>query len=146
MDYLYIWAIILVIAIVAEIATSEALVSIWFAIGALCAIVLDYFEFSITIQIIAFFAISILTLAAIRPLAARYFRGNLIATNADRLIHQRTRLIKAISEDEYGEVRLNGVVWNVKTDENINVKLGTKVEILAIDGSKLIVKVINEGE
>lgn len=142
MNYIYLWLIILVAAIIVEIITTQALVSIWFAVGSLAAMIAELLNLSIGIQIIIFFTVSILSLALIRPIASKYFRGNIIATNADRLIHQRTYLIKEISEYEYGEIKINGVIWNVISDEEKPIPIGTKVEILAIDGSKLVVKSI----
>ncbi len=146
MDYFYIWLILLIVVIVAEIATTEALVSIWFAIGSLVALILELLNFDVAIQIATFFLVSLLSVIFIRPIAAKYLRGNIVATNADRLIHQRTRLIKSITEDNYGEVKLNGVTWNCISDEAKPILKGSKVEILAFDGSKLVIRTVKEGD
>ena len=77
-------------------------------------------------------------------MAKEYLRGNVIATNADRVIGKRTRLIKAYHDGDYGEVRINGMIWNVISKDGKDIDEGKLIEILAIDGTKLIVRKIME--
>ena len=60
------------------------------------------------------------------------------ATNADRVIGKIADVTKDISPNNYGEVKIFGVYWTAASDKT--VKVGEKVKVKAIDGSKLIVE------
>ena len=68
-----IWFVVFLIALVLEIATIN-LVSLWFAIGALAAMLTAYFTDSIVMQIIVFIVVSIVSLLITKPLV-RKFKG-----------------------------------------------------------------------
>ena len=141
--YTMLWFIILITLIVIEVATADALVTIWFIPAALISLIVTAFtDVSFMTQCILFFLISVLTFVLLKPQASKYLRGNRIATNADRVIGKHTKLIKNITESELGEVRINGVVWNATTLNNSSISKDTLVKIVAIDGSKLIVEKI----
>ena len=59
-------------------------------------------------------------------------------TNSDRVIGKTGEVIKAISENEYGEVKVFGNVWTATSNQDISV--GDKVKVVSIDGVKLIVE------
>lgn len=71
-------------------------------------------------------------------------RGNRIATNMDRFIGKQAKLNKEITEFSWGEVKIDGIVWNVTTIDGSFIEKEKLVEVLAIEGSKLIVKEIKE--
>jgi membrane protein implicated in regulation of membrane protease activity len=139
----WLWVIILVGTLIVEVVTFGNLISVWFSIGALAA----YFAFLVglgfPIQLTVFVVVSILSLLAVRPLAANYFRGNIVATNADRIIGQHTTLVKAVKSNEWGEVNVYGTVWSVAELNNRPLDIGTVVEVVAIEGAKLIVKKVD---
>ncbi len=143
MFYFWLWFVICIVSIALEVATSATLVSIWFALGAAFALGALMLNLSFTVQIIVFFAVSILLFFTIRPLFIKSMRGNTVATNADRIISERTTLLKEISQDKLGELKINGLIWNAVSVDEKPINEGALVEILAIEGSKLIVKKIN---
>ena len=59
--YVYVWLVVFVLSVVAEIATA-GLVSIWFAGGAVVAFILAVLEVQLVWQVVAFVAISLLLL------------------------------------------------------------------------------------
>ena len=79
----YIWLGIMLAAIVLELATPSALITIWFAFGALCAALFAYFGISQIIQILVFAIVSVLSLLIIRPMAAKYLKTNIVPTNVN---------------------------------------------------------------
>jgi len=85
-----------------------------------------------------FLVVSILSLLVLRPLFHKYIRKNEIKTNADRLVGKIAVCTKAIADGDRGEVKIEGKIWTSISNENIAV--GEKVEVLAIDGVKLVVK------
>lgn len=140
----YIWLLILFLAIVLEVITAEALVCIWFVPASLIALLLNQIGFSNEMQIFSFIVCALLCFITLRPIVSRYLRGNIIATNADRLIGQNATLLKRASLEELGELKIGGIVWNCKPVDNQIIEANRLVKILAIDGSKLIIKEIQE--
>ncbi len=139
----WLWVIILVGTLIVEVVTFGNLVSVWFSIGALAAYFAYLMGLSFPVQLAVFIVVSILSLLAVRPLAANYFRGNIVATNADRIIGQHTTLVKAVKSNEWGEVNVYGTVWSVAELNNRPLDAGTVVEVVAIEGAKLIVKKVD---
>lgn len=141
--YFWLWFVIGIASIVLEAATLTALVSIWFALGAIVALIAYFLGFSFTVQIFVFFAVSIALVLLIRPLASRYIRGNTVATNADRLISMRTRLIAPVQENQAGQVKANGLIWNAVSVDGKAIENHAMVEIVALEGSKLLVRKVS---
>ena len=74
MNPVYVWLAALAAFIVIEIATM-GLTTIWFAGGALIALVLALLNTSFYVQLGAFLVISIVLLVCTRPLAVKFFNG-----------------------------------------------------------------------
>lgn len=83
---IWVWLAVLAAAVIVELVTPTALVSIWFAAGALTAVIFTILHAPFWLQIAVFVLVSLLLLALVRPAATRYLRGNVVATNADRYI------------------------------------------------------------
>lgn len=137
--YFWLWMAVFIISLVIELATVN-LVSIWFTAGALFALMANQLKLGIAYQIIIFVIVSIICILLVRPLAANYLRGNIVKTNADRAIGEHTILLKAIKENSWGEAKVNNVLWHVRSYDNNPIEQGAKVEVLAIEGAKLVVK------
>ena len=139
----YIWIGVMIFAIVAEMLTPSALISIWFAFGALVAAILAYFELDLMFQIIAFVLVSILILLIVRPLATKYLRGNTVATNADRFIGETGIVTKDICDNKWGEVYIKSTYWSAVEVNGGNISKDKKVKVIAIEGAKLLVKEVD---
>lgn len=138
------WICMVIGAIVIELITPTALVSIWFACGAAIAFLLEMLGADITIQIVAFFAVSLITMVIVRPIATRYLRGNVVATNADRMINEIGLVSKDIREEAWGEVKIKGSIWSAVSKDTTTIEVGKRVKVVAIEGAKLIVKEVLE--
>ena len=138
------WALIFLGALIVELATATSLVSIWFCVGSLFAMLAAYFNLDFIWQVIVFFVTSLLFLAVIRPMATEYLRGNTVATNADRVIGKQLSLQKGITPESWGELKYNGVIWNAASINNDSIAEGSLVEVVAIEGSKLLVRRIKD--
>lgn len=136
--FILIWFVVIIIAAFIEINTMD-LTSVWFAIGALVAFILAIIDFIIPIQILAFLLISIILLISVKPIAKNYLKSNVVSTNADRLVGKVAICTKEIRPGERGEVRIEGQFWSAITEEKDVVMVDERVEILAIEGNKLIV-------
>lgn len=140
-----IWAIIFFGMIIFELVTLGNLVSIWFAIGALGSLVVSLVSDSITIQVIIFVVLSVASLIFVRPITHKILKGSETATNADRLIGKTYVLNKEVTKDEWGLMKINGDEWSVTTADHSEIEAGTLVEVVAIEGVKLIVKKVQGG-
>lgn len=132
-----VWACIFILAGIIEASTMD-LTSIWFAAGALVALIFNLFGAEVYIQVIAFVIVSAALLFSLRPFLSRYLKKNDIKTNADRLIGKTAVCTLAILDGERGECRVDGKIWTAISEEDIQV--GEKVKVLAIEGVKLVVK------
>ncbi len=138
-----IWLAIFVITIIIEAVTAD-LVTVWFALGGLVSLIISFIPgVAWWIELIVFFVISVAALLCLRPLATKLLKRNLVNSNVDEMIHKKGKMIKACDELNHGEVKINGVIWTaISADEHREIKEGSLVEVLAIDGNKLVVKEI----
>ena len=131
------WFILFIVMLVVEFLTA-GLVSIWFAFGALCTMLIAYFTDILVIQIASFIIISILTLILTKPLIKKFKVFDVQPTNSDRVIGKIADVTNDITPNNFGEVKIFGNYWTAISEEKI--KAGTKVRVKSIDGVKLIVE------
>jgi membrane protein implicated in regulation of membrane protease activity len=134
-----IWAILIVFFTVVE-AFTLGLTSIWFAVGSLAALIASALGLGLVVQVFAFIIVAVVLLVYTRPLARKIFKIGQNKTNIDALIGKTGFVIKSITPTEVGQVKLNGQIWTAKGPEHETIELGLEVEVLAIEGVKLIVK------
>ena len=137
----FVWIAVLAIAVIAEALTSD-LVAIWFFPAALVALVLSFFPIYGWIQLLVFLVIGIALVIATRPLCRKLLKGKDTKTNVDALIGQTCMVTEEICNiNEVGEVRVGGLCWSARSEDPARViAVGEQVEILAVQGVKLIVK------
>ena len=135
------WLIAMVVLLVIE-AVVPGLISIWFAIGALAALISALFHAPVWLQLVWFFAISILTLVLTRPFVKKYVNSRVTPTNADVVIGKDAVVTERIDNlHAQGAVMLDGKVWTARTEkEQVTVEAGETVRVLRIEGVKLIVE------
>lgn len=141
MSWWIIWLGVFIVMLIIEAATT-ALATVWFAVGALVAMIMDLCGAPHNLQIIVMAAVSVVTFIIcmiwIRPKLDSLRRAKAQRTNADRLIGMEGIVIVPIDPVEgKGQVKVEGQVWSAKSAGA--VKDGTKVKIRAIEGVKLIV-------
>ncbi len=138
--YIGLWAAVLVLMLALE-ASTAALVSVWFAVGALCALISALFGAVFGVQISVFFVVSGLMLAFLLPYARRKMELRKTATNADRIIGAEGIVTEEINEiDGTGQIRVMGAVWSAKSRSGARIASGEKVKVIAISGVKAVVE------
>ena len=80
-----VWLVAMIVLLIIE-GIVPGLVSIWFAIGAFAAMISAILGAPLWLQVLWFFAVSILTLCLTRPFAKKYVNSRAMPTNADMLI------------------------------------------------------------
>lgn len=133
-----VWFAVIIIAALIEMNTMD-LTSIWFSVGALVAFILSLTKIGITYQVVAFLVVSVGFIVFLRPVVKNYFKTNSISTNADRLVGKVAACTKPIGVGERGEVKIDGKYWLAVTSGDEEIEIDEKVEVLAIEGVKLIV-------
>ncbi len=137
-----IWAAAIVLFGIFEAVTAQ-LVSIWFVIGSVAALVSALLGASLTVQIIIFFAVSILALVITRPLVKKFIVPKKQRTNADRVLGQTGIVVEEVNNlKATGQVKVDGKIWSAKAADNSLIACDNKVLIEQIQGVKLIVKSI----
>lgn len=138
-----VWLVMVIVFIIAELATV-GLLSIWFAAGALVAMIIAICGGPIPLQLAAFFIVSIILLIATKSWAQKYINSRTIKTNVDSLIGKKTVITQRVSNlDQTGKTVLSGQEWTVRSDDDsVTFQEGELVEVVRISGVKLIVKKI----
>lgn len=137
----FIWMVIFLILIFLELITIN-MVSIWFAIGALASFIISFWVSNVTIQITMFMVVSIISLLLTKKFVKKVRGGKMEPTNLDRVIGKIGIVTEEITKLEPGEVKVDGKKWSAISTKKI--KVGSKVEILSIDGVKLNVNEVKE--
>ena len=135
------WLVVVILAIVVE-AITLGLTSIWFAGGALVALAAAALRLPIALQVVLFFAVSVVLLYFTRPIAVKYFNKDRIKTNAESLVGRQAIVISEIDNLQgIGQVTVGGQEWSARSvEDNVKLPVGTVVDIMAINGVKLMVK------
>lgn len=137
-----IWLVLLLLFALSE-AITVGLTSIWFAAGALCALIAALLGGPVWIQITLFLAVSLLCLAAVRPLAKRHLNDRVEPTNADRVIGAEAQVTKDIDNIHgKGAVIIRGMTWSARSQDDSVIAAGTRVRVLRIEGVKVFVEPI----
>ena len=138
-----VWVVIMVVFLVVEAATA-GLTCIWFAIGALAALIAALFGAPIWLQLVWFFVVSVVTLYFTRPLVLKYVNSRSQPTNADMVIGKEALVTEAIDNVESaGAVAVGGKVWTARSENGEPIEVGSIVTVLRIEGVKLIVSAKN---
>ena len=136
-----VWLVAMIVLLIIE-GIVPGLVSIWFAIGAFAAMISAILGAPLWLQVLWFFAVSILTLCLTRPFAKKYVNSRATPTNADMLIGKECVVTEEIDNVlGTGTVTVGGKVWTARTEEpDGKAETGKVMTVVRIEGVKLIVK------
>ena len=136
--YLEFWIILAIVFLIGELLTGGFyLLSI--GLAAFAAAILNYLQFSITIQIVTFILITLIFIVISRPLYKRLNKNTIDKkSNTERLIGLKAKVTEGIGPHKTGTINVKGEVWKAIADDEISE--GEEVEITGIEGVKLKVK------
>lgn len=137
----FVWIVLAVILGIIEAATVS-LISIWFAVGAVVAVIPAYFDTPIWVQILVFLVASALCFAFTRRFFKDVIKVKKQPTNADGLIGEDgivTAEINNLSGE--GKVFISGLTWSARSNNGEDIPEGAIVTVKKIEGATLIVKI-----
>ncbi len=140
-----IWVFVLISTIFIEFESPQ-LVSIWFSVGAVVALIMAAFNLHYLWQIATFVIVSMILILLTRPLSKRFMKRDIIKTNVSSLIGQQGTILKEVSLNQRGEVQVQTRIWTAFTLDNITILQGEIVRIVDIEGNKLLVEPIRKEE
>jgi membrane protein implicated in regulation of membrane protease activity len=134
------WLIAAVILAIGEIATTGLFLAP-FAGGAVVAALLAAFDAGATVEFAAFLVVSVILLAALRPIARAHQRSRGTRTGTAALIGQTATVVERIANAEgIGCVKLGGEIWTARAyDDDDVIEPGTRVQVLEIRGATALV-------
>ena len=134
------WLLVAVVLGIIE-AVTVSLVSIWFAIGALIAIIPAYFGVPIWGQVLVFLAASAIAFAFTKRFFKDVVKVKKQPTNFDSLIGTDGIVTAEINNLEgTGKVFISGLTWSAKSFDGESIPEGSVVTVKKIEGVTLIVK------
>ena len=142
MDVMFwVWLGVIVVTAILEFVTME-LVSIWFTAGAIIPFIMAATN-SVRweIQLAVFVVLSAILVASLRSVTKKFLlRNSNEKTNINALIGQKHRMLSRTDFETIGSVRINDVVWSVSGEDQQTIEKDEIVEIVKVEGNKLIVK------
>ena len=128
----FFWLVLLVVFLIAEAACPIHLVSIWFALGALVALLCAALGAPVWLEITL--------LALLWPLAKKFLNPQVTATNVDSVVGSIGRVTADIDNVEArGQVKLGGMEWTARSTSGDPIIVGTEVRVDRVEGVKVYV-------
>ena len=115
----------------------------WFGVASLITMVVSFFTTNIIIQCIVFLVSSVILILATKPFVKKFLNNENIVTNVNSLIGKKAIVIQDIDNlKSTGQVKIGGEIWSAQSESNDIISKDTEVEIVKIDGVKLIVRLV----
>ena len=134
-----VWLVLIPMFLLIE-ASTVMLVSIWFALGSLAALLLSLLGASVGLQAAVFLIVSAVSLTALRPLVRKYVNPKLTKTNVDAVVGTTGLVTVAIDNvSAVGQVKLGAMYWTARSTAGDKIPEGALVRVDKIEGVKVFV-------
>jgi len=141
-----IWFVLMLFFLMME-SSTVAVIALWFAAGSLVAMIASLVGAQLWLQVVLFFAVSVVLLAALRPLTKKLFTPKLVKTNVDAVIGTvgvvTTRVDNIAAT---GQVKLGAMEWSARSVSGQTIEKGTQVKVDRIEGVKAFVSPISDAK
>lgn len=139
----YVWIVISILFLFAEVTTPGLFFFISFAVGALCAAIISFFGYSIVAQcLFGLFSSSVVFLILRKYLKQKkmseVFYGD-ANTNIYGLIGKKCVVIEKITAQKAGRVKIGGELWRARSKDDIVLENNAIVTVLKLQGNTVIV-------
>lgn len=136
----YIWFSLMVVFLIAEGACPFHLVSVWFAVGAVAAVVVSLLGGAVWLQIAVFLVVSGVLLIALWPITRKLLKPKVVKTNVDALVDSQGYVTADIDNlNATGQVKLGAMEWTARSTTGNPITAGTLVKVDRIEGVKAFV-------
>ena len=133
------WLVLFVGFLLAE-GLSVMVISLWFAAGALAALLVNLLGGELWLQVLVFVVTSVVLLISLRPLAKKYFTPRIARTNVDAVLDQEGVVIEEIDNVcARGRVKIAAMEWSARSTTGQSIPAGTLVKVDKIEGVKAFV-------
>ena len=133
------WLCLLVVFLVVA-ASTVTMVSLWFAAGALAAMIVSFLGGAVWLQWVLFVSVSAILLSLLRPLARKHFTPKITATNVDAMVGTAGLVTVAIDNvAASGQVKLGAMTWSARSTSGEAIPEGTRARVDKIEGVKAFV-------
>ena len=138
------WLAAMVVFIAAE-AMTVSLVSIWFAAGALGAIIVALLGGGLVLQVTVFLALAVALLLSLRSIVRKHFTPHVTKTNIDSVIGATGIVVTSVNNiAALGQVQINGMEWSARSSDNSHIPAGVMVRVDRVEGVKVFVTPVLE--
>lgn len=135
-----VWLGLMLVFLVAEAACPFHLISIWFAAGALVAMIASLLGGVLWLQITLFLVVSCAILALTWPFVKKFLNPGLKKTNLDSVIGSQGVVTIAIDNiAAQGQVKLSGMEWTARSTTGAVIEAGAVIRVDRIEGVKVYV-------
>ncbi len=136
------WLALFIVFLMAE-ASTVAVISLWFALGALAAMIASLLGGEFWLQAVLFFAVSAVLLLALRPLTKKFLNPKITRTNIDAIVGTKGIVTQEITNDlSVGQVKLNGMEWSARSTSGEIISAGTMIQVDKVEGVKVFVSAL----
>lgn len=133
------WLVLLVLFCAVE-ASTVTMVSLWFAAGSLVAMIAALLHAEMWLQVVLFFVVSGIMLAALRPLIRKFVTPKITRTNVDSVIGSTGLITVAVDNiAATGQVKLGAMIWTARSTSGDPIPVDTLVQVDRIEGVKVFV-------
>ena len=144
MTWNIVWLVLMLVFLIAEGATA-AMVSLWFVLGSLGALIVSLLGGEVWLQFVVFFLVSAISLGLLRPLTRKFVNPEITSTNVNALQGTKGLVSEAIDNVRgQGQVKLGGVAWTARSSDDQPIPAGTLVQVDRIEGVKAFVSPVRE--
>ena len=141
-----IWLILLLVFLFFE-ANTVMLVAVWFAGGALVAMITALLGGNAGLQILLFIAVSAIMLTLLRPFLKKFITPRQTKTNIDAVIGSKGIVLEQIDNDlAQGRVKLGAMEWSARSTSGEPLMPGTQIVVDKIEGVKVFVSPVTVRE
>ena len=138
------WLAAMVVFIAAE-AMTVSLVSIWFAAGALGAIIVALLGGGLVLQVTVFLMLAVALLLSLRSIVRKHFTPHVTKTNIDSVIGATGIVVTPVKNiAALGQVQINGMEWSARSSDNSHIPAGAMVRVDRVEGVKVFVTPVLE--
>ena len=141
MSYWVMWLVVVVLLAIIEASTVN-LVSIWFVISGLVALIVSLFTEAFYIQFGVFVLLGIILLVITKPAMNKMFKEKETKLNLERIIGMEGIVTEEIEKNKIGEVKVDGKLWSAISD--VKIPVNSVVKAVSIEGVKLVVEKVQE--